>query len=75
MNYTAWTRTSLPPGFRKEDYIDGLYYDMSKYANFWTSSSDNDYKAYHMTMRFDSKKISMILDPVEYALSVRCLKN
>ncbi|WP_298767767.1 fibrobacter succinogenes major paralogous domain-containing protein [uncultured Fibrobacter sp.] len=66
---------ALPAGFRKEDYSDGRYFDIEKFANFWTSSVNGESDAYHITMRYDSEKVSVIVDPMEYALSVRCLKN
>lgn len=71
----AYEFAALPAGFRKEDYNDGRYYDMGKFANFWTSSIEGEFYAYHITMRFDSEKVSTITDPLEYALSVRCVKN
>ena len=71
----AYEFAALPAGFRKEDYNDGLYYDIGKFANFWASSMAGEFYAYHITMRFDSGKVSTIADPLEYALSVRCLKN
>ena len=67
--------TALPGGFRKEDYYDGQYYDIHKFANFWTSSTKDDSYAYHMTIRFDNAKISTIADPLSYSLSVRCVKD
>ena len=66
---------ALPAGFRKEDYNDGRYYDLGKFANFWTFSASGESYAYHVTMRYDSGKVSTIAVPVDYALSVRCVKN
>ena len=67
--------SALPAGFRKEDYNDGLYYDLGKFANFWTSSSKDDSYAFHITMRYDGEKVQVISDPTSYGLSVRCVKN
>lgn len=65
--------TAVPGGFRS---IKGLFYSSGEYANFWTSTAeDNTNTSFYRTLKHDMEQMYRHNNNMKLGLAVRCVKN
>jgi uncharacterized protein (TIGR02145 family) len=65
--------SSLPGGFRH--FNDGSYWDLRKYAAFWSSTEYSTNSAWYRTQYFIRSDIERYYDNKKFGGSVRCVKD
>jgi uncharacterized protein (TIGR02145 family) len=65
--------SALPAGERPD--IDGLYYDLSFYAYFWTTTEYNTDNYLARRLGFYDTEVYLHYYPRAYGMSVRCVKD
>lgn len=64
--------TALPHGYRS---VNGILNFEEKIGFWWTSTIENDLRAWSFRLDFDQKKVVRIYSFKEVGLSVRCIKD
>lgn len=64
--------SALLSGYR---HIDGTFYWVGNYANFWSSTVYNNFGAYAVNITFNETNIGKYWDYRQYGLSIRCIKD
>jgi uncharacterized protein (TIGR02145 family) len=65
--------SALPSGFRH--FNDGSYWDLRKYAAFWSSTEYSSNSAWYRTLYFYRSDIERYYDSKGFGGSVRCVKD
>ena len=68
----AYLFSALPAGYRN-GY--GGYYDEGDYANFWSSTENEDYGAHYVFLICDGDFAYLSFTNKSYRFSVRCVKD
>jgi uncharacterized protein (TIGR02145 family) len=63
---------ALPGGYRG---FNGLYYDMSEWGNWWSSTASDETQAWLRWLYYDDGTLGRGLYGKENGMSVRCLKD